>query len=516
MKKFRITTIILLIAIVMSVFLAPAALALDDPDTQAGAVMLIDTATGQELYSYNADARMYPASTTKIMTVLLACEAIERGDVSPADNVTASENMSYDLISDGSSANILVGETMSLQNLMYCALLASGNDACNVIAEYIGGSISQFVDMMNARASELGCTGTHFANAHGIPNEDHYTTARDLSLIALAATESSLFMEICGTAEHTVPATNMSEARELSNSNALINENSTYGSSYYYEGATGMKTGYTSAAGYCLVSTASNGVIDALAVVLNSTATTLADGSIQINSFIDSANLYDWAFENFSYRSILRETEFVADAPVTMAAGTDTVSLRPQTSISLLLPNDADLNEYKRDITVYAERDGEELEAPIAAGSVLGEITVSKDGEVVGTVPLVTTTTVELSKTEYMKQQVTEVLHNKTVRKVFWICVILFCLYLLWCIIYRIRRIVHVNSVRRARRAQARASQQRAAARTTPPQRQPQPRQQAPAPQTKQPDIDFFSESEEAKKPTLSEDKQDIFDELFR
>jgi D-alanyl-D-alanine carboxypeptidase (penicillin-binding protein 5/6) len=117
------------------------------------------------------------------MTVLLAIEAIESEKVSLYDEVTASSDISYDLIPDGSSANITAGETMTLENLLYCAMVSSANEACNVIAEYIGGSIAAFIDMMNAKAEELGCTGTHFNNTHGLPDEDHYTTAWDFALI---------------------------------------------------------------------------------------------------------------------------------------------------------------------------------------------------------------------------------------------------------------------------------------------------------------------------------------------
>lgn len=481
MKKFQLITLFLIAVLLLSPVLSVSADALDEPVTSANAVMLIETSTGQELYSKNADALVYPASTTKIMTVMLACEAVEAGTVSVNDQVTASDNMTFDLIADGSSANIVIGETMSLENLLYCAMLSSGNDACNVIAEYIGGTVSGFIDMMNVRAAELGCTGTHFANTHGIPNDNHYTTARDMAIIAAAAYSNSLFMEICNTAEHTVPATNMSAQRELQNSNALINENSMYGDGYYYEKANGIKTGHTSAAGYCLVSSASSGSISVLAVVMGSTAVDQGNGTLQINSFTDSIALYDWAFANFSYRDILRETELVADVPISMASGTDTVSVRPQDSVTLLLPNDANTADYHREIIIYSERDGEELMAPLNAGEVLGEINITKNGEFVGSSLLISSTSVELSKTEYMKQQISDALHNSTLIKVVRILIILLALYFLWVIIYRIRHLVHLNSVRKAKKARARAVAEREAQRIE---------RAAPAP--REPDFDFY------------------------
>lgn len=515
MKKFRLFTLFLIFSLVLVLFVPVSAVS--EPTTQASAVMLIETRTGQELYSKNADALVYPASTTKIMTVLLACEAIESGTVSVSDQVTASSNMTYDLIADGSTANIKVGETMSLENLLYCAMLASGNDACNVIAEYISGAVYAFVDLMNQRAAELGCTGTHFANTHGIPNENHYTTARDMARIAECAADNSLFMEICSTAEHTVPSTNMSGPRELSNSNALINEDSMYGDSYYYEKASGMKTGYTSAAGYCLVSCAKNSEMDLIAVVMGSTAVDQGNGTLQINSFTDSITLYDWAFANFSYRDILRETEIITEVPISMASGTDTVSVRPQDAVTLLLPNDAVTDNYSREVIIYSERDGEELMAPLDAGIVLGEINITENGRFIGSSLLVSSTSVELSKLEYMKQQVSEALTNSKLIKVVRILVILFALYLLWVIIYRIRHLVHLNSVRRAKKARARAIAEREADRIT----RSVPRQ------AQEPDIDFYSEEPAPQTPTEDEfgfyapqtgdeSEPDYYDQFFK
>ncbi|NCC69043.1 MAG: D-alanyl-D-alanine carboxypeptidase, partial [Clostridia bacterium] len=208
MKKIKIFPVFLLLFLFLSVW-SPSALALDDPQVTAKAVLLADADSGRIFFSQNADMKMYPASLTKIMTVLLAVEAVDRGDVSLDDEVTCSEECLAGMDEDGSTANIVAGETMKLRDLMYCALVESANEACNVIAEYIGGSIGNFVQMMNDRAGELGCTGTHFANTHGLPDENHYTTAADMYLITMEAINQDLFMEICNTAKYTVSATNM-------------------------------------------------------------------------------------------------------------------------------------------------------------------------------------------------------------------------------------------------------------------------------------------------------------------
>lgn len=145
----------------------------------------------------------------------------------------------------GSTSNIQAGEEMTLRDLMYCAMLGSANEACNIIAVHISGSLDAFVSLMNERAAELGCTGTHFNNTHGLPDSDHYTTARDFTMITCEAMAHDLFVEISGTVSYTVPATNMSGERRLSNTNGLINpESSTY-PGYYYEYARAGKTGHT-------------------------------------------------------------------------------------------------------------------------------------------------------------------------------------------------------------------------------------------------------------------------------
>jgi D-alanyl-D-alanine carboxypeptidase (penicillin-binding protein 5/6) len=454
MKKLKILSVLLLITILFcSSFVLPA-MALEDPAVTSNAIFLCNADTGAVLYSKNADTQAAPASTTKIMTVLLAIEECQKSDatIKLTDNVTATETMNSDLIEDGSSANLQVGETMTLENLLYCAMLSSGNDACNVIAEYVGGTIDNFVKMMNVRAQELGCTGTNFVNPHGIPADNHYTTAQDLARIALEAEKNELFMTICNTPKYSIPATNMSEERTLSNSNALINAASVYGSSYVYDKAAGIKTGHTEAAGYCLVSTAVKDNIRLLAVVLGGTATT-NNGLTTISSFTDSITLYDWAFENFSFQEVLKSSETVGSAPVSMGKGSDTVNLRPQSSVSLLLPNDTDLSQVTVNTTLYSERDGEELVAPISSGQVLGEISVLLNGTEVGKTYLVASGSVDLSRIGYMEAQIHETLSNPLVILVIVILAILFILYFTWVILYRIQRRRHLKAVRQARLA---------------------------------------------------------------
>lgn len=431
MKKIKFIPILFSICLLASA-LAPAARAVDGasgvedisgilttavavPELTAGAALLTDLDSGMVYLSHNADSKVYPASLTKIMTTLLAVEAIEHGDAALTDQVTASGNCLAGLDEDSSTADIVPGETMSLENYLYCAMVASANEACNVVAEHISGSIEAFVARMNERAQALGCTGTHFTNVHGMPDENHYTTASDLTRITTEALSHPLFAQICSTPTRTVPATNKSDARELQNTNGLINADSPMYKGYFYEYAKGVKTGHTNDAGYCLVSCAEKNGIRLLCVVLGCPATTRANGTTSYGNFSDTLKLYDWVFSNFSRRDIVGTSELVGEVPVALARDTESVTVRPQESISAVLPDDLDLSTFTREIVIYSERDGETLSAPVSAGDVLGEMTISKDGVTYGTVPLIATVDVELSHGAFLRAGLRAVFTNPIV-----------------------------------------------------------------------------------------------------
>ena len=315
MMKLRITALTLCLSLVLGMAL-PCALAEDDGAPKlksAQCALLGDMGSGRILFNIDAYSRREPASLTKIMTLLLAVEAIEAGTASPDDMVTASAACKTGLEHDSSTAYIDRGETMSLRDLLYCAALASANEACNIIAEHISGSISAFVERMNTRAAELGCSGTHFANTHGMPDDNHYTTARDIFLIACEGMRHQLFAQLVGCREYTTSATNDSPARVLESSNALITPDSPYSDKYVYPGAVGIKTGYTEKAGYCLVSAVQRDGVNVIAVVLG------ADGDAaakEFDSFADTVTLLDWCFENYSYRSIVERGYPAAAQPI--------------------------------------------------------------------------------------------------------------------------------------------------------------------------------------------------------
>ena len=530
MKKISLLPIFLLIVLLVSL-LAPQALALDAPELSSTAGILVDQDSGRVLFEKNADQTAYPASLTKVMTVLVAVEAVERGEFALTDSVTASDSCLQGMVDDGSTAGIVPGETMSLKDLLYCALLASANEACNVIGEYIGGTVSDFVDMMNSRAAGLGCSGTHFANTHGLPDESHYTTARDMALIYREALSHELFAEIAGTINYTVPATNVAGERQLSNTNGLINQNTQLYSGNYYEYAKTDKTGHTSAAGYCLVSSAEKEEIRLIAVVLGGQATQNSSGGYDYANFIDSRTLYDWGFENFSIREILSSSELITEVEVAMAEDDGKATLRPNSVITALVANDFDVSTLQRDIVVYSERDGEVLEAPIAAGTVLGEITLSLDGEVYGSTQLIAGSAVELSKVQYMKNQIAGVFELTWVKIVIVALVLALISYIALVIRYRVLHKRHMRELRRARLERQRRMEAENATRvfteqppaSAPRQREavtasaPRPRQpQQPPRQQTQQQTQPRTQTDEEKLRAQEKARRDYFEEFFK
>ena len=411
------------------------------------------------LYQVNCDMACRPASLTKVMTILLALEAVERGEVSMDTVITAGLDCQNGMGDDSSSVYIVAGEQMTLRDLLYCAAVSSGNDACNVIASYLGNGIPNFVSRMNERAAELGCTKTHFVDPNGLSN-DNTTSAYDLCRITLEAMRHPEFMEICDTTAYTVPATNLNPSRELKNSNALISPDGIYGAGYLYEGAHGIKTGYTRAAGYCLISTAEKDGMRLLAIVMGCDGPYLLDTDTRYN-FVNSAILYDWAFENFSSRTVISADEVLEYRDVRLAEGDARVGLKPVSDATLTLPkNAAGLEEVHITLT------NEDLTAPIEAGTRLGEAEVIYNGYKYATVPLVASNSVDLNHWEYLKQQIREFLSRPAVLIVIILLVLLVVAYLALVTRYRRLRRKHLKQRRLAeqrRRELARQRQQEAA-----------------------------------------------------
>ena len=343
-----------------------------DINIMAEAAALIDAKTGTMLYGKNADQKMYPASMTKVMTVLLACE---KGNLD--DMVTVSENAVNSIPWDSSKADLEVGEELSLSDLLHAVILVSGNDAAVVVAEHIAGSEEAFVRMMNERAKELGCENTHFVNPHGYHDEDHYTTPHDMALIAQAASQNENVNKIWGSSDHSIPATNKHEARLLNHSDKMLQPTTPF----YDERIKGGKTGFHNQALNTLASYAVNGDVELVAVVMKDNG---YDATYQ-----DTKTLIDYGFALYKERKLYGRDMFQRILPVVQHYKDETVDLG---TVAVTVSGDitAYTPEFINSDTVGVKYDlPNELEAPIELGQVLGTLTVTYGDTVFGTLDIV-------------------------------------------------------------------------------------------------------------------------------
>lgn len=428
----------MLVCIVLTV-ISPGAWAVDPPHLQsADAVLVVDMNTDTILYELNKDTFHSIASLTKIMTCLLAVEAVERGQVKLDDRVEAQADCLQGLDVSSSNAGITPGEIMSYQDLLYCALVHSANDACNVLGTYIAGSIGAFVNMMNNRADQIGCTTTHFVDTNGMLNrtEGHYSCPYDLYLITKEAMTHPLFAQVCGTADYTVSATNYRPSFDIHNSNALMSSNGLYGDGYLYDGVIGVKTGFTKPAGYCLVSVCQRREARIMAIVLGCNGPLTYTFAGEYQNFQDSATIYDWAFQNFTNKTMFLKGEPMQRLPVENAKDKGTVALCATDSLVLLIPNDV----TDREITTEVLPDPGALVAPIEAGQEIGTVNVYVRGEKYASVRLAADAPVELDKKVVRNAAIHDFLTSKALKLVLISLVFLLLLLVVLRVYLKLRR----------------------------------------------------------------------------
>lgn len=452
MKTRRFFSAFLVVTLLFTLLATPAALAEDteksveDPDILAGAALLVDEKTGSVLYGKNEHEELPPASLTKIMTALLVLEAVDSGRLAMDTPVTAKESAWDDLSHDGSSANIKVGEVLTVEELLYCMLVVSANEACNILAEEVSGSVSEFVDAMNRKAQELGCKNTHFVNATGLHDGSHYTSAWDLYLITREAMTHEAFMTICDTAQITIPATNLSSERTLYTTNYLLSNWRAIG--YRYSNAHGIKTGSTTEAGHCLVSSASKGSLSFISVVLGAERVVdPATNRANVRSFSETTRLFEWGFENFAYKVVLTPNDLLASVPVTLSKEASNVALHCTEEVEVLMPKILTAGDLKRNIRFRSKS----VEAPVEQGQQLAEVELSYGGTVYATVPLVAVAGVEASRSLVLQKQIRDFFDRTVVRVVCVLVVLLIVAAVVWKLTVGRRRYRYGKSVRRQR-----------------------------------------------------------------
>lgn len=382
MKKFlSFTLITVFIYILCFQHIAYAAKWPETPSVAATGAVVIDSSSGCVLYSKNMNNKYYPASTTKIMTVLLAVE-----NSSLSETVTFSKRAINQIGTDAANLGMKPGEKITMKDAVYGAMLKSANEYCNAIAETVAGSIESFAAMMNKRAKEIGCKNTHFVTTNGLHNEKHYVSAYDLALITRTAMQNSTFRKITSTKSYTVKPTNKCKtSKTFKNHHQMLVGGA---SSDPYNGCIGGKTGFTNAASHTLVTVAKRDGIELICVVLKETA---ANGKTSYqNQYIDTKKMLNAAFSNFKRHEILKNegsnitkdfTSFNKYFNLDTKNNTGYISI-PEDS-SIMLPNNVKYKDATKKVNFF---DNPSIKS---GDNIIGEIVYTYDNKTVGKIDII-------------------------------------------------------------------------------------------------------------------------------
>ncbi len=393
-------------------------------ETKADIVLLVSLDNGAVIFDKNADKVTAPASLTKITTAILTIE-----NCADLDEVITIKQSSINAISgtNSSTAGLKVGEEISVRNLLYCMMVKSANEAAVVLADYIGGgSVANFVQMMNDFVMDMGCENTHFDNPHGLDSDGQYTTARDLAMITKHALTLPLFEEIVNTVNFKLPATNKSSERNLLSTNWMINPNF---KTYYLKYAQGIKTGTTANAGHCIISKASKDGYNYLAVVMGAPAEDVTgDGNPDNCAFLDCKKVFQWAFDNIRLTKVADPLQIATVVDVRLSRSVDHVRLVPETEVTALVPVGND--ETSVLLEVIPEETPQTVNAPIKKGDVLGKARILYAEDEIATVNLVAAEDVHLSLILFVLDGVKNIFKSTLFQIVFAAVVLILAIYI--------------------------------------------------------------------------------------
>ncbi len=379
MRKY-IFPIILIFCLIFSI--PASAYQVSGFEVTAKAAVLMSLDTDEIIYSKNLDTKVYPASLSKLLGAIVLLEKTPDLD---KEIITMTKEAENEILGTGAAVvGFKVGEQVTAREALAALLIHSGGDCAIAIAHHYGGDSAGFMDMVNAKAQEIGMKNSHFGNPVGLHDEQTYTTVNDLILLTKYALKYDIIMELANKPRYTMKATNMSGERNLSTTNMLI-DNTT---SYYYLYAKGLKTGFTDEAGRCLISTATYNGYTYLCILTGCKN----DWNNRIE-FIETANLYRWAFNNFSYKTVIDASNPVTEMPVRLSMDADFVSLYAKEPLTSIFPDDADTSTVK----IVPELSAESIDAPVKKGTVLGTAKVIYAEQELGRVDLVAGTDVKSS-----------------------------------------------------------------------------------------------------------------------
>lgn len=392
-EKNRILSGLLAFVLAAVMLFCPAAAISYEPDftLTSKAVYLENLDTGLVLYEKNADQQMYPASLTKIMTAILVLENVKDLDQETAAYPMWIQDMLYG--TNASLGGLIVGEKLTIRQLLTSALVQSGNESAMILAGYVGSGgmadfmprdITSFVEMMNDKAKALGCMGTHFTNPTGLHSDNHYSTARDMAIMAKYAMQNPVFASLVKNYAVQLGQTNKhNDLWQYSTNKMLLTS-----SPYYYAPVVGIKTGSTDEAGRCVISQAEDNGYRYFCVVMGAPST----AAEPFPNFIETRQLYRWAFGTFSLKTLLEQGELMAEVPVKYSGDGKIAKLAVKDDVVKLLRND-----ISSDSIIYHTELPESIEAPVAAGDSVGTLHIMLMGEEIGTAELVATQDFSLS-----------------------------------------------------------------------------------------------------------------------
>lgn len=429
MKKLcRLLALVVILLVLISSVLSVSAVTYDyNKKTQSDSVLLINMDTGTPIVEINANKQRCPASLTKIMTYIVVAENVSDYK---GTRVPIKQEILDTLIGTGSSVagiSAYVGKTMSVYDLLNCMMISSGNDAAAVLGDYIGGGdTSKFVDMMNAKAKELGCNDTNFANPHGLDHEDQYSTAYDIYRMAEYALTLPHFSDITNT------TTYYCEDAEypLTTTNYMIDPNR--GGEFYYRYAKGIKTGTTDGAGRCIVTTAFD---DGYAYMCVCMGAPYEDASKNA-AMVDAKELLRWALLELELTRMITVETPVCEVDVNFGTTEEAALLYPSETVKAILPK----SHAPEDVTVETNVP-DAIDAPLKKGDIVGTCTVYYKGEAINTVDLVVAQDIEKSEFAYVMYMLKVVLTSPW----FWLAAII-------AVILIIVYIIFVSNVRGAKK----------------------------------------------------------------
>ena len=362
MKKIKkLVIIVIIVLLFMPNLMAIASTNNEKLDIDAEAGIIVETNTGKIIYEKEAEKQNYPASVTKILTAILVLENCDLNETATASSKALSNIPSAYVV-----APLYVGEEMRIEDLLYALMLKSANDAAYVLAEHVGGSNEVFAEMMNKKAEEIGCKNSHFVNPNGIHDENHYTTAYDMYLISKYAMQNEEFVKIVSTFKYTLPKTNKykAEDRVMENTNSFVNPSS----KYYNENVKGIKTGTTTQAGNCLITSSSKNGMDFINVVLGAKTSD--------SKFTETEKMIEHEFENYEYVKLYNQNDIIQTIEVNKATkDTKVLNLIISDDIVPLLEKTSEDEKIEPTINLK-----ENITAPIEQGQELGTISLNIGG----------------------------------------------------------------------------------------------------------------------------------------